>query len=127
MRNTTRNRNNPEGFGDDKFIDEIKDDGRVDFHFSGKKRGMFNDIRVEAVAEPDERQVSLPKHCLHTGPDSWRGENGRNVHVIDVIGDRWTALVQASTYYGLHRFADIQAALRRYGVDYDHGLAQVRA
>ena len=43
----TRNRNNPEGFGDDKFIDEIKDDGRVDFHFSGKKRGMFNDIRVE--------------------------------------------------------------------------------
>ena len=43
----TRNRNNPEGFGDDKFIDEIKTDGRVDFHFSGKKRGMFNDIRVE--------------------------------------------------------------------------------
>lgn len=42
----TRNRNNPEGFVDDKFIDEIKDDGRVDFHFSGKKRGMFNDIKV---------------------------------------------------------------------------------
>ena len=43
----TRNRNNPEGFGDDKFIDEVKDDGHVDFHFSGKKRGLFNDIRVE--------------------------------------------------------------------------------
>ena len=33
------------------------------------------------------------------------------MHVIDVIGDRWTALVQASSYFGLHRFADIQAAL----------------
>ena len=71
----------------------------------------INDVRVEVVAEPDERQVSLPKHCLHTGPDSWREADGRAVHVIDVIGDRWTALVQASTYYGLHRFADIQAAL----------------
>jgi DNA-binding HxlR family transcriptional regulator len=71
----------------------------------------INDIRVEVVAEPDERQVSLPKHCLHTGPDSWREDPGRAVHVIDVIGDRWTALVQACAYYGLHRFADIQAAL----------------
>jgi DNA-binding HxlR family transcriptional regulator len=33
------------------------------------------------------------------------------VHVIDVIGDRWTALVQAAAYYGLRRYADIQAAL----------------
>jgi DNA-binding HxlR family transcriptional regulator len=71
----------------------------------------IGDIRVEVVAEPDERQVSLPKHCLHTGPDSWREVGGRTVQVIDVIGDRWTALVQASAYYGLHRFADIQAAL----------------
>jgi DNA-binding HxlR family transcriptional regulator len=71
----------------------------------------INDIRVEVVAEPDERQVSLPKHCLHTGQDSWRDAERGTVHVIDVIGDRWTALVQAATYYGLHRFADIQAAL----------------
>ena len=42
-----RSRNDPEGFADDRFIDEIKDDGRVDFHFSGKKRGMFNDITVD--------------------------------------------------------------------------------
>ncbi len=33
------------------------------------------------------------------------------MHVVDVIGDRWTSLVQAAAYYGLHRFADIQAAL----------------
>jgi len=68
-------------------------------------------VRVEMVAEPDERQVSLPKHCLHTGANSWRENEQGPVHVVDVIGDRWTALVQATMYYGLHRFADIQAAL----------------
>lgn len=68
-------------------------------------------IRVEIVAEPDEGRVSLPKHCLHTGATSWRKIEVGSVRVIDVVGDRWTSLVQASTYYGLHRFADIQAAL----------------
>jgi len=43
----TRSRNDPRGFRGDKLIDEIKEDGRVDFEFSGKKRGMFNDITVE--------------------------------------------------------------------------------
>jgi hypothetical protein len=43
----TRSRNDPKGFSDDKFIDEVKSDGRVDFHFSGKKRGLFNDVTVE--------------------------------------------------------------------------------
>lgn len=43
----TRSRNDPSGFRGDKLIDEIKDDGRVDFEFSGKKRGMFNNITVE--------------------------------------------------------------------------------
>ncbi|HWT02533.1 MAG TPA: hypothetical protein VN256_19935 [Pyrinomonadaceae bacterium] len=43
----TRSRNNPKDFSGDKIIDEVKDDGRVDFEFSGKKRGMFNDITVE--------------------------------------------------------------------------------
>ncbi|HEX7375306.1 MAG TPA: helix-turn-helix domain-containing protein [Steroidobacteraceae bacterium] len=71
----------------------------------------IGDVRVEIVAEPDEHQVSLPQHYLHSGRNSWRGGTGRSVRVIDVIGDRWTALVQAATYYGLHRFADIQTAL----------------
>ncbi len=68
-------------------------------------------IRVEVVAMPDEHQVSLPKNCLHTGANSWRHVDGQSVQAIDVIGDRWTALVQGAAYYGLHRFADIQAAL----------------
>ncbi|MDQ3805170.1 MAG: hypothetical protein M3416_15245, partial [Acidobacteriota bacterium] len=38
----TRSRNDPAGFTGDKLIDEVKEDGRVDFEFSGKRRGMFN-------------------------------------------------------------------------------------
>lgn len=68
-------------------------------------------ISVETVAEPDERRGRPPKHCLHAGAGSWRGARSGNVRLIDVVGDRWTALVQASGFFGLHRFADIQAAL----------------
>jgi hypothetical protein len=46
----TRSRNDPAGFRGDKLIDEIKEDGRVDFEFSGKKRGMYNDITVEQAS-----------------------------------------------------------------------------
>lgn len=46
----TRSRNDPEGFRGDKLIDEIKEDGRVDFEFSGKKRGLYNDITVEQAS-----------------------------------------------------------------------------
>jgi DNA-binding HxlR family transcriptional regulator len=76
-----------------------------------RQRLEIGSIRVDVVAEPDERQIRLPKYCLHTGEKSWRKSGSSTVHVIDVIGDRWTALVQASAYYGLHRYADIQAAL----------------
>jgi hypothetical protein len=61
----TRSRNDPRGFRGDKLIDEIKDDGRVDFEFSGKKRGMFNDITVEQaqwvgqlLSRLSERQIA---------------------------------------------------------------------
>ncbi|HEX8474567.1 MAG TPA: hypothetical protein VF666_11080 [Pyrinomonadaceae bacterium] len=61
----TRSRNDPSGFGGDKLIDEVKKDGRVDFEFSGKKRGMFNDITVEQarwagrlLARLSDRQLS---------------------------------------------------------------------
>jgi hypothetical protein len=46
----TRSRNDPKGFRGDKLIDEIKEDGRVDFEFSGKKRGMYNDITVDQAS-----------------------------------------------------------------------------
>jgi hypothetical protein len=46
----TRSRNDPAGFRGDKLIDEIKEDGRVDFEFSGKKRDIYNDITVEQAS-----------------------------------------------------------------------------
>lgn len=75
----TRNRNNPEGFVDDKFVDEIKDDGHVDFHFSGKKRGMFNDIKVaearwvgRQLARLSDRQIGDAFRAANYAPSEVR-------------------------------------------------------
>ena len=57
-----------------------------------------------------DRSVCRSTACTSAPIPGASSMNGP-VHVIDVIGDRWTALVQAASYYGLHRFADIQAAL----------------
>jgi hypothetical protein len=43
----TRSRNDPEGFSHDRFIEGVRDDGRVNFEFQGKKSGFFNDVQVE--------------------------------------------------------------------------------
>ncbi|MCA1817445.1 MAG: hypothetical protein LC746_13835 [Acidobacteria bacterium] len=43
----TRSRNDPEGFSHDRFVEGVRDDGRVNFEFQGKKSGMFDDVRVE--------------------------------------------------------------------------------
>ena len=75
----TRNRNNPAGFSADKFIDEVKEDGRVDFHFSGKKRGLFNDVTVdearwlgELLARLTDKQLRAPS-APPTTPGQRRG------------------------------------------------------
>jgi hypothetical protein len=61
----TRSRNDPAGFTGDKLIDEVKEDGRVDFEFSGKRRGMFNDVTVSQarwvgglLARLSDRQIA---------------------------------------------------------------------
>lgn len=43
----TRSRNNPEDYEKAKFIDGVKKEGFVDFHYGGKNRGLFDDISVE--------------------------------------------------------------------------------
>ncbi|MFL6228642.1 MAG: hypothetical protein ACJ741_07660 [Pyrinomonadaceae bacterium] len=43
----TRSRNDPAGFSHDRFIEGVRDDGRVNFEFEGKNTGLFNDVRVE--------------------------------------------------------------------------------
>jgi hypothetical protein len=74
-----RSRNDPEGFGEDNIIDEVKTDGRVDFEFSGKKRGMFNDITVEQarwvgglLARLSDRQVAAAFRAANYTPGEVR-------------------------------------------------------
>jgi hypothetical protein len=42
----TRSRNEPEDYADTKFIDKVED-GYVDFHFTGKNRGLVEKVKVE--------------------------------------------------------------------------------
>jgi hypothetical protein len=68
----TRSRNDPKGFSGDKIIDEVKDDGRVDFEFSGKKRDMFNDITVEQARWAGRLLARLSNRQLR---DAFRAAN----------------------------------------------------
>ena len=42
----TRSRNKPEDYADAKFIDKVRDDGRVDFNFTGKNAGLLDNVTV---------------------------------------------------------------------------------
>jgi hypothetical protein len=68
----TRSRNDPKGFSGDKIIDEVKEDGRVDFEFSGKKRDMFNDITVEEASWAGRLLARLSNRQLR---DAFRAAN----------------------------------------------------
>ncbi|HWS52479.1 MAG TPA: hypothetical protein VN228_00020 [Pyrinomonadaceae bacterium] len=75
----TRSRNDPRGFTGDKLIDEVKEDGRVDFEFSGKRRGMFNDITVEQarwagslLARLSDRQIGDAFRAANYSPGEVR-------------------------------------------------------
>ena len=74
----TRSRNDPRGFRGDKLIDEIKEDGRVDFEFSGKKRGMFNDIKVDEARWVGQLLSRLSDRQL---ADAFRAANYRPAEV----------------------------------------------
>lgn len=39
------------------------------------------------------------------------GEDDRFFHVLDVIGDRWTGMVLAAAFFGLHRYDEIGRAI----------------
>jgi hypothetical protein len=61
----TRSRNNPEDYEKAKFIDGVKKDGYVDFHYVGKNRGLLDDITIteakwigNLLSRLSERQLS---------------------------------------------------------------------
>jgi DNA-binding HxlR family transcriptional regulator len=72
----------------------------------------ITDIDVEVLEGYERVPQDPPKRSsLHVSNRIRQDGDSTEVHVLDVIGDRWTALVQASMYFGLHRYADIQTAL----------------
>ena len=54
----TRSRNDPEDYADTKFIDKVED-GYVDFHFTGKNKGLVEKVRVEHARWVGERLSRL--------------------------------------------------------------------
>ncbi len=60
----TRSRNNPEDYGKSDFIDDVED-GKVEFHYGGKMRSLFDNITVADakwiggwLARLNERQIA---------------------------------------------------------------------
>lgn len=77
-----------------------------------RERIDIRSVRAEIAAKPTLRHMSLPKQRRLRAADNYRrSTRSKSLHIIDVIGDRWTALIQAAAYFGLVRYADIQAAL----------------
>ena len=82
----TRSRNDPKGFGSDKLIDEVKEGGRVDFEFSGKKRDIFNNITAEEarwlggiLSRLSDRQIADAFRAANYAPPKcalWRAQSG---------------------------------------------------
>jgi hypothetical protein len=54
----TRSRNEPEDFADTKFIDKVEG-GYVDFHFTGKNKGLVDKVRIEHARWIGERLSRL--------------------------------------------------------------------
>jgi hypothetical protein len=54
----TRSRNEPEDFADTKFIDKVEG-GYIDFHYTGKNKGLVDKVRVEHARWIGERLSRL--------------------------------------------------------------------
>jgi len=74
----TRSRNDPEGFSKEKFVDEVEG-GKVSFHFTGKNRGLFEDIPVRDarwiggwLSRLSEQQIGDAFRAANYAPDEVR-------------------------------------------------------
>lgn len=75
----TRSRNNAEDFAEAKFIDKVKDDGRVDFRYGGKKRELFENVTVAQakwiggwLSRLSDRQISDAFRAANYDPSEVR-------------------------------------------------------
>jgi DNA-binding HxlR family transcriptional regulator len=95
-------------------------------HATCRKRTRPTLICAHCRAVVQPREVSFAPgpgagHPVVEGSGYRRREPGRRTaadgiertlfHVIDVVGDRWSAVVLATLFFGLHRYDDINAAL----------------
>jgi hypothetical protein len=68
----TRSRNNPEDYEDAKFIDGVKKDGYVDFHYGGKNRGILDKITISEAKWLGNLLARLSDHQIG---DAFRAAN----------------------------------------------------
>jgi hypothetical protein len=76
----TRSRNDPEGYVKANFIEKVKN-GHVDFHYSGKRNKLFDDITVEDVKWMSRWLAQLSDRQIE---DAFRAANYRaeDVHLL---------------------------------------------
>lgn len=58
---------------------------------------------------PGQGMESLPVQRMHRRRQC--NDEARTIELVDILGDRWTALVVSVQYFGLHRFDEIQAMI----------------
>lgn len=61
------------------------------------------------TAGPGQGMESLPVQRMHRRRQ--RLDEAPSIELVDLLGDRWTALVVSVQYFGLHRFDEIQGML----------------
>src|ERR1700730_443716 len=74
----TRSRNDPSGYVKTSFIDKVKN-GRVDFHYGGKRNSLFNDITVDDakwmgnwLSQLSDRQIEEAFRAANYNPEEVR-------------------------------------------------------
>ena len=101
----SRTRNKPEDYVEAKFINEVKGN-HVDFRFSGKRQGLFDDITIaqarwvgDLLAQidrsTDSRRFSRSQLHARAGQDAFRWVEGQNHRVGNppskiVINSQWS-------------------------------------
>jgi hypothetical protein len=98
----TRSRNEPKDYRKARFVDEVEDN-LVDFHYNGKRNGLFNDITVSDAAWVGDLLSQLSNKQLR---DAFRAAN-YTPNEIDLltseVRERANELVRLRSYERLSR------------------------
>jgi hypothetical protein len=98
----TRSRNEPEDYRKAKFVDEVEDN-LVDFHYNGKRNGLFSDITISDAAWVGNLLSQLSNRQLR---DAFRAANYTPSEIDILTGEvreRTNELARLGTYERLGR------------------------